>query len=288
MKAADFVLLTRFNLPSPGVQSLIRAKEGWLRERAELFETYCLPSVAAQTSVSFTWLVYLDPESPAWLFERMAEHQQNGILHTVYRESVSEAELVADIRRIVGTAKQYLVTTNLDNDDAVAIDFIARLQATEIASTPVALYVTNGLIRSGSTLYRHHYPRNAFNSVCVAWDEPRTCWSEWHTDFGDLMPVIEIDGAPGWMQVIHGSNVSNRVKGRRTAPEPLRASYGSLLDGVSTPRRRDGARDVLIARPSRFVRESGRALAKRAVVALLGKDGIDRVQFALRSRSKSG
>jgi hypothetical protein len=145
----------------------------------------------------------------------------------------------------------------------------------------------HGLIRSDNVLYLHRYPRNAFNSVRVDWSEARTCWSEWHTDFDKLMPVTEIGGAPGWLQVVHGSNVSNRVKGRRTSPDPHLSSYGALLDGVSAPRRREAARDLLIARPSRFVRESGRALAKRAVLTTLGKDGIDRVQLAIRSRSRS-
>ena len=286
MKTTNHILLTRFNLPSPGVQSLIRAKEGWLRERVKLFETYCLPSVIAQTCHDFTWIVYLDPESPQWLRDRMSVHDANHILHPVYRETASDEDLVKDIRQIVGTPKQYLMTTNLDNDDAIAVDFIARLQSVEPTSAPVAIYVTHGVIRFENALYLHRYPRNAFNSVFVDWRAPTTCWSEWHTDFGNLMPVIEIDGPPGWMQVIHGSNVSNRVKGHRIPPTPHRRSYGALLDGVTAPHRREAARDMFIARPKRFVLESGRALAKRVVVATLGKDGIDKVQLILRSRTK--
>ena len=50
----DHVLLTRFNLPSKGHESLVRAQENWLRNRVVLFERYCLPSVAAQTCRSFS------------------------------------------------------------------------------------------------------------------------------------------------------------------------------------------------------------------------------------------
>ncbi|MCU1424755.1 MAG: hypothetical protein JWM51_1046, partial [Microbacteriaceae bacterium] len=71
---ADHVLLTRFNLPSAGVESLIRAQEGWLRTRVELFERYCVPSVLAQTSSSYRWLIYFDPESPQWLKDRVEVH----------------------------------------------------------------------------------------------------------------------------------------------------------------------------------------------------------------------
>lgn len=286
MEATNHVLLTRFNLPSPGVQSLIRAKEGWLRERVDLFETYCLPSVLAQTCSDFTWIIYLDPESPRWLRDRMAKHSETGAFSPVYRESVSEEELIDDIRKIAGPVKRYVMTTNLDNDDAISSDFISRLREVAPRSAAVAIYVKDGLIRSGEALYLHRYPRNAFNSVCTDWSEAKTCWSEWHTDFGAVMPVIELGGPPGWMQVVHGSNVSNRVRGSRISPDALRPSFGDLLDGVSAPRRGETIRDTLIARPTRFVRESGRAMAKRGVVAVLGKGGIDRVQVALRSLAR--
>lgn len=286
MTAVNHVLLTRFNLPSPGVQSLIRAKEGWLRERVAIFEKYCYPSVLAQTSHDFTWVIYLDPASPEWLHRRMRTLGESDFIHPVYRESVSDTELIDDIGAIVGTRGRYLMTTNLDNDDAISVDFMSRLESLAPKPGPVAIYVTNGLIRSEDAVYRYRYPRNAFNTVCVEWSAATTCWSEWHTDFGDVMPVVQLDGPPGWMQVIHGSNVSNRVKGRRTSPDPLRPHYGPLLDGVAVPRRRDAARDLLIARPGRFVRESGRSLAKRAVVATFGKDGIDKVQVLLRSRTR--
>lgn len=286
MKATNHVLLTRFNLPSPGVQSLIRAKEGWLRERVALFERYCRPSVLAQECRNFTWMIYVDPASPDWLQARMRAYGEHAFVHPIYRESVSEAELIDDISEIIGRRDEYLMTTNLDNDDAIAVDFMARLQSVPETPGPVAIYVTNGLIRSNDSIYRHRYPRNAFNTVRAEWSKARTCWSEWHTDFGKSMPVVELAGSPGWMQVVHGANVSNRVKGHRTSPDPLRPQFGRLLDGVSAPRRRDAARDLLVARPGRLIKESGRALAKRGVLATLGKDGIDKVQFLLRSRSR--
>ncbi|MBY8850425.1 putative rhamnosyl transferase, partial [Saccharothrix sp. MB29] len=68
----DHVVLTRFNLPSVGAESVVRAQEGWLTKRVGLFERYCLPSVAAQTSSDFRWLIYFDPESPQWLKDRIA------------------------------------------------------------------------------------------------------------------------------------------------------------------------------------------------------------------------
>ena len=74
---ADHVLLTRFNLPSAGFESIVRAQDGWLKDRIELFERYSIPSVQAQTSQAFHWIIYFDPESPEWLKGRIQNHVDN-------------------------------------------------------------------------------------------------------------------------------------------------------------------------------------------------------------------
>ena len=65
-RGVDFthVIMTRFNMPTPGRESHIRSRPGWLAGRFELFERYCLPSIAAQTTRDFHWVVYFDVETP--------------------------------------------------------------------------------------------------------------------------------------------------------------------------------------------------------------------------------
>lgn len=61
----DHVLLTRFDLPSRGPESLIRAKEGWfLRRVQQLLEEDERLDGRQQTVSGFHWIVYFDPESP--------------------------------------------------------------------------------------------------------------------------------------------------------------------------------------------------------------------------------
>jgi N-acetylglucosaminyl-diphospho-decaprenol L-rhamnosyltransferase len=281
----NHVVLTRFNLPSQGVESLIRAKEGWLRERVELFERYCLPSLVNQTTKDFRWIVYLDPESPDWLLDRMAVHARNGVLVPVLRESVSTSELLEDIRGVVAREEPVLITTNVDNDDGVAKDFLERIQAVPHQDGRVAVYVTEGLVRSSTRLYRLTYARNAFNSVRESWSEPVTSWSEWHTELGEKMPVIEIGRDPGWLQVIHGANVSNRVKGRLVSPAPYRDRFGSLLDDVPEPTLAALLADTLVRRPVRASRDALRTVVKTLVMRLSGREGLDQVkQLAARLR----
>ena len=274
--ATRAVLLTRFNLPSAGRESLIRAQEGWLQERIGLFERFAVPSVRRQDH-PVSWLVYLDPESPAWLLEKMADLRGDLALVAVLRTSVSRQDLVADLRQHAGVgAGDRLVTMNLDNDDGLADDVVARMCAADPGQgRPTALYVVNGLVRNRDRLYLRTDSANAFCAVAEPGFEPVTCWADWHNLLGQSMPQIEIDGPPGWLQVVHGRNVSNRVRGTLTDPGKHRTHFGDLLDDLPVPGRLTLARDAFLSRPTRAVREGSRQMLKGAAFRVLGKDNFD-------------
>jgi N-acetylglucosaminyl-diphospho-decaprenol L-rhamnosyltransferase len=276
----DHVLLTRFNLPSVGPESVIRGQNGWLRERVGLFDEYCAPSVRNQTSRNFSWIIYFDPESPDWLRERISVYQAEGLFRPIFRATVSHEELLADIRSTVGPAPAgTLITTNLDNDDGLASDFVERLQSVVAPHSRAALYLVNGLIGSQGDLFLRHDPNNAFCSVRESWADPVACWTDQHPLLGRHMPVVEIGGAPGWLQVVHGSNVSNRIRGRLVSPAPYAGNFGTLLEGWVPPSRQRMIGDRLLAGPRRAVRESVRAGLKWAVIRVLGRAGIDRIKL---------
>jgi len=281
----DHVLLTRFNLPSAGAESFVRSKEGWLRSRVELFERYCLPSVENQTVRSFQWIIYFDPQSPEWLKAKVQQLSRTSTFVPIYRAHVSRQELLQDLRAVSGARHKNLMTTNLDNDDGLASDFVQRLHNVPLGSDRAAVYLVRGLIRSGTSVYLRTDRSNAFCSVHEAWNAAETCWSNWHNLLATSMNVVEVGGEPAWLQVIHGSNVSNRVRGRRISAAACRPGFGALLDGVDNLGRGDVLKDVLIQAPARGVRDFGRTTAKRAALALLGRDGLDRLKSEWASRS---
>jgi hypothetical protein len=272
------VIVTRFNLPSAGVESLIRAKEGWLRDRVALFERYCLPSVLAQSSQFFNWIIYFDPETPGWLRERIEAHTEKRSYTPVFRTSVSPADLAADIDKITGRYGTRLITSSLDNDDALAVDFVERLQAAALRPGRMAVYLSRGLIKSGRRVYLRVDPTNAFPSVVEDWNSAVTCWADWHNLLGNHMPVLELHGDPGWLQVIHGTNVSNRVRGRLASPGEYTRLFPTLLDDVDTPSTAEELTDLMAGRPWRLARDSGRSLTKAIIMQLVGKDGLDRLK----------
>lgn len=271
MPRIDHVLVTRFNLPTQGVEGLIRAREGWLQDRVALFERYCAPSVARQTR-PVSWVVYLDPESPPWLLDRLRPYTEAGLFHTVLRASVTRHELLSDIRHLVPDPGDILITTNLDNDDGLALDFSERVMAVETPHPRVVVYLTRGLIKKGEQVYSRRDRRNAFCSIREPWDGAVTAWSEYHNEFPRVMPVVQLGGPPGWLQVVHGSNVSNRIRGRRINPTSYASRFEGLLDDADIPTTSEVARDLIVALPVRFARDLGRSAMRSSGLRLLGKD----------------
>ncbi len=271
MRTVDHVLLTRFNLPSDGVEGVVRAREGWLRNRVALFERYCAPSVASQTR-PVTWIIYFDPESPGWLTDTLAPLVDRGLFRPIWRASVSREQLLSDIEETVRSPHRFLITTNLDNDDGLAIDFSERVTSAHGPHDRAVIYVTRGLVKSPRGLFLRRDPLNAFCSVRGSWDDPVTAWSEYHNELPRVMPAIRLDGPPGWLQVVHGENVSNRVRGRLVSPASYADGFGHLLDDVEEPSHRNRWRDNLLYRPGRLVRDTARSTTRSAALSLLGKE----------------
>lgn len=274
----DHVILTRFNLPSKGAESLIRAREGWLRDRQQLFETYCLPSIMGQSNRDFTWVIYFDPQSPQWLLDRISEFQRRGHFVPIFREEVTTEQLIDDLRRVTGGRAEVLLTTNLDNDDGLSLDFVQRLhQSIEDASTQ-AFYIDSGLIQYEDKVYLRKDPSNAFCSVSSSWANPQTCWMDWHNHLYQHMPVVNLAGAPGWLQVIHSSNVSNRIRGVRVSPTDYRKHFAGELHNVDDLRPSEMAWEKLVLLPARQSGEKARLLAKKGILLLGGRSLLNRVK----------
>lgn len=281
----DHVLVTRFNLPSKGPESLIRAQDGWLQRRVDLFERYTIPSVTAQTVSNFHWIVYFDPESPSWLLERLAPHVAAGTYTPIFREEATWREVGADARKVSGAGGDLLITTNLDNDDALAADFIGRIQKLAKPGETRALFLERGLIVSGQRAYLRRDRDNAFCSVSEPWSpEPATAWRDWHIMLRNHMPVTYAAGSPAWLQIVHGQNVSNRVRGVLANPDRYKALFPGLLTHVERPRTGAVAADLLLAAPVRITRDFLRTSVKRLLLAVVGKKGLDSIKLLLGPR----
>ncbi len=281
MTHVDHILLTRFNLPTGGIEARIRASESWLTNRWALFERYCAPSVAAQTTSDFTWIVYFDPESPEWLVRAIEPYVERGLFRAVFRAEVPTETLISDVRAVARHRDGMLLTTNLDNDDGIAVDFLQRLRDAVDFTDRRALYVARGLVKGADGVYLRHDPANAFCSVAAPWSDPSTSWDDWHIMLGRTMPVVVLDGAPGWLQVVHGENVSNRVRGRLVSSGEWTALFPGMLHDVPDPGTARVIADRYLLAPLRWLRDTGRATLRRMLIAGLGKEGMQNLKARL-------
>lgn len=266
----DHVILTRFNLPSAGYEGVLRASPLWLENRMELFERYCIPSILSQTEKNFQWLIFFDPQTPEWAKTKIENHQKLGYYRAFYREAVPKDTLMADICSVFEHKNEWLLTTRLDNDDLVARDFVQRVQ--QFASQPGAgrkiLNFPEGYTYSNGLFYRHRDLNNAFTTMLEPWDGALTIWHDWHTRLAHYGRIEQLSPAPAWVQVIHGQNISNRVRGRLVSPENIYADFefprGEATAQSPQTLAADHIRYLAIRQPREMVRRLGRIVIPQA------------------------
>lgn len=220
-KAAHFVL-TRFN-----VRSFYYAGEPtdeWLQNRLELFRGYCLPTLSKQSADSFTWLVFFDDQSPDW-FQREVAKDAPGNFEAIYVRGAFTAKTVSQAI-LERSSAPYILTTRVDNDDAVSRDFVAMIQSCFRRQDFEFINLVRGAQYAQKRTYLRPYTKNPFLTLieCSMDSPPHTVFVEHHYRVDERGPVRNIRTRhPMWLQVIHGGNVLNEVVGLRV---PVRRVAG--------------------------------------------------------------
>lgn len=215
-------ILTRFNLllwRKDKEGNKVRSK-AWLEHRFLLFEKYCLPSIVNQTCKEFEWIVLFDSKTPENFKEKIRELQtkcpqlkpvfvepERGCYFAeIFRKEVS-------IRLTKGAGR--LLTTYLDNDDALDIHFVEDIQkrAAELPNGTI-IYYTDGyqFFTDYKYLMKIHYPRNHFASVVEDVSEMKTIYGYGSHYYIDKIPGAKIEyvkNLPMWCEVIHEKNMGN-------------------------------------------------------------------------------
>lgn len=220
-KNYEHVLMTRFNLATPGRESAIRNRPGWLEARFSLFEKYCLPSIAGQTDQRFHWLIYFDEQTPDEFRQRIDRLRKIHPFIPFYTGLFPSDGWSDSILKTFDFQVDTLLTTRLDNDDALALDYMERVhRAVEDQGLAHGGYnFTHGYILANGRLYHMVHPSNAFFS----WLGPYTTGmttapSIPHMQLAEHGRVYQIEGSAAWIQMIHGGNVSNKIRGQRIHP----------------------------------------------------------------------
>jgi len=214
----DHVLLTRFSaVLAPGGEP---ASEEWLRYRLGFFYEATCSSVVSQSVEDFTWLVLLDDRCSD-RFREDIETIAEGVFTPVWSHQAFRRDSFASPVAAVADAP-YLVTTRIDSDDAMAVDFMATVQAQFARQDRLFVSLTRGvqIDRSGAVYLSDHLS-NPFLSLIERRDLerlPDTVYVAKHARARAHGPIREVRAPVMWAQVVHDLNLSNIVNGPRLHP----------------------------------------------------------------------
>jgi hypothetical protein len=224
-------IITRFNVKQNdwnNPDTLLLLNENWLKERFELFDTFCLPSVQAQTCKNFNWLVYFDIDTPAIYKEVIESYRKllpgffpRFITDMSYLINSIREDITAELNDNTGRLNNVVITTRLDNDDLLHEDFIQIVQSlirtkgliNGIIDIPggYCLKVKPKPLVSTSTQFSNPFityvePYMSFTKLLTVMDKP-------HYEWDYSVKTIFIEKKRLWMQMIHEKNAFNKFQG---------------------------------------------------------------------------
>lgn len=203
----DHLVLTRFNVREPtwhttDKQSNPTLDDEWMEHRFRLFERYTMPSVMMQTDQNFDWVVLFDILTAMKWQKRIDSYA--GCFTPLYVHFW--------LREMQGWIKEHynrawLITTRLDNDDAISPSFIEAIQ-TNFEQRVKIIDAPYGYRLKGGKLYDHYEEANPF----LSYVEPSSAGATaLHVPHGlairKIAPITRIQAT--WLQVIHNRNYCN-------------------------------------------------------------------------------
>lgn len=221
-KGLQHFILTRFN-----IRLWNKDKEGrkvrslkWLEHRFTLFEKYCLPSLMNQTCQCFEWIVLVDSMTPDNYKTKIACYQKDCPWMAVVYVEPENGRYFAEIFRqeiVKRLRAERVITTYLDNDDALNIRFVEDLQhRVHSLSNGVFINYSDGYqyYTEGKYLMKVRYSKNHFVSV-VEKGNPATVkgifgyGGHYHIDEIKGVNIERVKNLRMWCEVIHNKNMVN-------------------------------------------------------------------------------
>jgi hypothetical protein len=227
------LVLTRFSVKTSW--SWEEFPREWLEARLELFEAYCLPSLAAQSASDFRWLVYCDDSTPEDTLERLR----------AYRDDCPQLEVtmtgkgrhpIRMLESLVPRDVDLVLTTRIDSDDAMHVDLLSSVQeyVEPFAASGHDQLLINfprgfKLDVAAAQAYHSHLDNSPFHSLIERRRPIRSVMSGNHSVLHQQYPTHQDHSIPGWLQVVYGGNIRNNITSREI---PTDASVLPSLFGI--------------------------------------------------------
>jgi hypothetical protein len=217
-------LITRFNLRVPGWEHTKRRAplldDAWMKQRLGLFSDFCLPSVAGQSVANFQWLIFMDSETRAQDRARMdAIAAEHGFIRLRYIDGMDAfMPSILDYIATDAAGCSHIITSRIDNDDALHCDYIGFIQGCFREQKFCAIDVVDGYtlqLGPPTRIGQLEHAFNPFSSLIEENRQPQTIWSRNHGGW-KRMAAGQLESHSGkrlWMSIIHDRNKANEFTG---------------------------------------------------------------------------
>ena len=212
MQSFEHYIITVFNVDRGFDKTDKRNNPEYLEKRFELFELVTVPSITSQTNQNFTWFVFFDSGTPDKFKKRVKEIFKLTNCLPVYVDG--ENQILPFLKGRLSSKTQYLVTTNLDNDDALHKNFVKLIHSNFRDEQIYFLNFPFGyMLRKDGLLMREYFSSPFHTIIEPVSEQLLTCLSVPHYHLYSLflkgVPVYQIPTEPAWLQLVHDTNVSN-------------------------------------------------------------------------------
>jgi hypothetical protein len=202
----------------------------WTIDRIQLFKTYCLPSIVAQTNQDFKWLLYFDSQTPTEILEGFKSTVQYANIHVILKSGYDDfySTYVQDMINLTPENIDWIMQSRFDNDDIFHKDAIHHIQSNFKQKQEYIIALASGYTYQLESAYASHYyyPMSPFITLienktlpmkgiyyCNHWKWPNLrlwMYKELFILLGLKEEKVHYVLIPKlWIQMIHQSNMHN-------------------------------------------------------------------------------
>ena len=196
--------------------------EDWMIHRFNFFNKICYPSIENQSNQNFEWLVFFDKETTDTTgFNKYPK--MIPILMYDY-DDWNYKYINRYLRPRIKSDTKWIITTRLDNDDALHYDYIKDVQE-RFNGEEILLNYTDGYIyniESEQVNYFNYVVSNPFITLIektpIDNNMIKTCNYTTHPYMQKVFQKINIStnkNRPMWLQIIHDKNIGNVMRGKQ-------------------------------------------------------------------------
>lgn len=225
---SEHYILTRFNLrlwTKDKHRNNTRTKE-WLKNRFELFEQFCLPSIINQTNQNFKWIVLFDINTPNEYKDKIRKYEKICMQFCPCFVEANKSRYFVhvfkeEIAKRINKDTRQLITSYLDNDDALHKAYVEEVQQMNV-SIPTFISHVYGIqyFTELNIATRVPYTNNHFISLIEPLDDNKVFKTVY--GYGSHIAInkykktktiyLNNPKKDRWIEVIHEANMDNDVK----------------------------------------------------------------------------